>query len=307
MRIRLVSLLFLSASLLSVPAFSLTKKELDKKYAYAQTAKWDQSLPKKVLYYLDQGKFQEAIWELEDDDREAEAQPIKDFLRNILENGEIEADGIISLGGGATDTKLIYLPHGIRAVLKMKSMNPASSYTSEVAAYEIDQLGKFALVPMTVLRKHDKSVASLQYFVDGAIDADRAPDYVKSPKLNIFDYLIRNRDRTVHNVMIANAREVAIDHGHSLRPGSFIGEILRFTDKTKLAVGIAGDRLRMNFVFPKENPEEFRAEARIIDALKNLTWSQMTLKLHPLLDMNTVTMVWKKKIKLLKALNENKS
>lgn len=306
MRIRMFPLLFLSLSLASSSAFSLPKekKQLDQKYAYNQTLTWDQKLPQPVLELLNKGKFQEAIWLLEDDNREDDAFPIKKFLRDTLVNGQIYSDGIISLGGGVTDTKLVYLPHGVKAVLKMKSMHPSSNYSSEIAAYDIDQLGKFALVPMTVLRKHKGSVASLQYFVEGARDANKASDYEKTAKLNIFDYLVRNQDRTLNNVMLLGEREVAIDHGLALRPNSVLGGFLRFTDKTKIALGIAGDRIRLGFVFPKDSADPFRAELRIIEALKQLTWSKMARALHPNLNMDTIIMVWKKKEKLLKALDE---
>ncbi len=301
------SLLLSCAVLVPCQVYSYTKAELDKKYAFNESFDWQKflktTLNESVLNFLNKGLFQEAIWLLEEAEDEITADKLKNFLYYVMKQSHINKYAMLPLKGGVTDTKLVYLKHGIKAVLKLKSSHPSSNYRSEIAAYRIDQLGKFALVPMTVERRFNGQLASLQYFVEGAISAGKVPNYKKSARLNLFDYMIHNRDRSGDNVLIANNREVAIDHGLSLSH-SFVGETLRAIDKSKLALGLPGDPVRLSIVFPKKNLEKFHAEERIMQALKNLTRAKMTQELYPLLGKKTIFLVWKKREKVLNSIYE---
>jgi hypothetical protein len=256
MRKTLIRLLFFVSVLISPIAYSLSKAQLDKKYgSFELSVDWNQRLESEldapVLEFLNNGRFQEAIWLLEDAQKEDSAKKLKKILYDIL-RGPIYSDGVLTLGGGVTETKLVYLQYGVKAVLKPESRHPSSNYLSEIGAYLVDQMGKFALVPMTIYRYHDGKISSLQYFVEGAHDATKEENYMKSANLNVFDYLIYNQDRTVRNVIFANGREIAIDHGLALRPNSWLGNFLRLSDKTRDVFGIDGDPIRMKMMFQSQ-------------------------------------------------------
>ena len=307
MKIRFVALVCLLACSVSSASFSsLTKKELDLKYAFNETRDWESvlqtTLTPAVKDYLNQGRYQEAIWLLEEAEEEASASQVKEFLRNILEQSPFQPEGVIALGGGVTETKLVYLTHGVKAVFKVKSSHPSSDFRSEVGAYLVDQLGKFALVPMTVFRHQGTKVGSLQYFVEGTKDARKMPDYKKSAQLNVFDYLIRNQDRTAKNILLLNNREIAIDHGLALRSSFALGDFLRATDLVRQRIGLRGDFVRMHFLLPKGHETAFRAHSRILSALHQLSSEHLVESLSGVLSEERIQMIWRKKTKLLKLL-----
>ncbi len=289
------------------------RDELDRKYVYHDTDDWEERLQiplsLEVQDHLAHGRYQEAIWILEDEARgETDAsRELKKILRNILEHAPVQPDGVAPLGGGITKTQVLYLTNGVRGVFKKHTPNPASNFKSEIGAYLIDQLGQFGLVPMTVLRYHDGAVGSLQYFVSNAPQAKKVANYVKSSRMYAFDYVIRNQDRKSANVVVLGDREIAIDHSLSLRPGCFIGAFLRTMDKMCLAFHLPGDQLRMHFIFPSDDLEKFRADQHVLDALRKLTFPQVVAKLHPLLKMRVIRMFWSKRTNLLRLLDAEPS
>lgn len=246
---------------------------------------------------LEQGLYQEVIWRLEEEGTN-DASLLRTQLANIMKKSIISSNSIKNLGGGATDTKLITLSSNVRAVFKIKNnIHPSSNFASEVAAYKIDQLGKFSLVPMTIIRHVDGKIGSLQYFVNGTKSALEI--YNKSANLEVFDYIIRNNDRTANNILITNKeREVAIDHGLSFNPNSSLGKFLKVVDKFRNIGGV--QTLRQRRFYPKTNPEKFLASDRIIHSLRLWTLDKLINELYPLLSKKQISMVYKKTKKLLK-------
>ena len=204
-----------------------------------------------------QGFLQEAIWQLEDAKLHEAANKLKYYLRFILEHGAIL--NMTDLGlGGTTTTKRIFLPHGISAVFKPKSFHPSANYRSEIAAYLIDQAGKFRLVPMTVRRKINGQTGALQYFVKKSKTIHAvANKYRKSANLNVFDYIIDNKDRNEGNILLKDGREIAIDHGLSLRFINPIGEVLKVYDHLSWGLGANRHPVRQRWLHPKKDIHEF--------------------------------------------------
>ncbi|MBI2602409.1 MAG: hypothetical protein HYW48_05070 [Deltaproteobacteria bacterium] len=246
--------------------------------------------------------MQEAIWLLEDAGNEQDARSLKQALFSMMTQATIADDGVIELGGGRTVTKLVYFDSGIKGVFKPAISHPSECYRCEIAAYIIDQLGKFALVPMTVEKKIGGKIGSLQYFVEGARDVNKEPNYQKSFNLSAFDYIIRNMDRTAKNVLIANEREVAIDHGNALRLDAWV-TLLRSGDKARNLFGISTYPLRQAMTFPRVHPELFRASPRIVEALRRVDHEMLEKHLSNLLPGVMIKKVSEKIAKLLQILD----
>lgn len=287
---------------LSSSSLALTKRELDEKYPPQsfRVTNWHGMASQEVLGFMAQGKIQEAIWILEDAGNAEDAERLKFELFRLMNQGEIAPDGIINLRGGRTVTKLVYFTSGIKGVFKPEISHPSECYKCEIAAYVVDQLGKFALVPMTIEKHIGGAVGSIQYFVEGARDVNKDPEYRKSNNLNAFDYVIRNMDRTAKNVLIANGREVAIDHGNALRVDAWVG-LLRSGDKARNFVGISKYPLRQAMIFPRDHPEEFQAHPRIIAALRGMNFEILDKALWHLLPRHVILKINEKIEKLLQA------
>lgn len=85
----------------------------------------------------------------------------------------------------------------------------------EVAAYHVDKLFGFSVVPVTVKRRYMRQWGSIQYFANNLSWAPVQPP----PKIMIFDYLIANDDRGVgHNFHLTRSNKpVAFDHENGFK------------------------------------------------------------------------------------------
>jgi hypothetical protein len=96
-----------------------------------------------------------------------------------------------------------------------------SDANAEVAAYQLDELFRLNVVPITVLRGiKGIGSGSAQYYVKNAsflADDLNTPGY---RRIKILDYIINNSDRHDQNglYLALSNRAVAIDNGRSFRP-----------------------------------------------------------------------------------------
>lgn len=95
------------------------------------------------------------------------------------------------------------------------------SYKYEIAAYELDKLLKLNMLPVIVERTIDGKRGAMREWIDDVMphyghgnpppDMDRERDWVHTVWL--FDYLVYNADRRVHNLLIGTKwNPVLIDH-----------------------------------------------------------------------------------------------
>jgi hypothetical protein len=104
------------------------------------------------------------------------------------------------------------------------------SYRSEVAAYELDKILGFGLVPPTVERKIDGRTGSLQLWVEGALTEDRRKKQGLEPsdpqtwnaqvfRLRLLNNLTYNTDyRNIRNVLVDGSFRVhAVDFSRAFR------------------------------------------------------------------------------------------
>ncbi|MEU7765431.1 hypothetical protein AB0B25_09970 [Nocardia sp. NPDC049190] len=105
----------------------------------------------------------------------------------------------------------------------------------EVAAYRVNELLGFDLVPPTAMVDGPKGLGSNQKFVPSrrAADTDKYDD-LQMQQMAVLDYIIGNLDRLTRNYLVApNGDLVAIDHGNSFPEKRGIGIRSVFVDKLR--------------------------------------------------------------------------
>jgi len=104
------------------------------------------------------------------------------------------------------------------------------SWRTEVAAYELDKLLGFGMVPATVERVIDGQHGSMQFFVDSVMtEEERLKKKMNPPnlvdwnqqvaKIRLWDNLIYNTDRNLGNLLVTSDWKIrVIDHSRTFRP-----------------------------------------------------------------------------------------
>ena len=146
-----------------------------------------------------------------------ENSPIKDGYPKLMEHDGTEVYWVEFTSG----VKAIFKPEtrfwmkdGLEGMLRN---NPQS----ELVAYKLSQLFGLSAVPVTVIREIDGKVGSLQAFVfergrpGNLIQSPSDPLLIQAADILIFDYVIRNIDRSDENIIFDGDRLWAIDHGSS--------------------------------------------------------------------------------------------
>ena len=103
----------------------------------------------------------------------------------------------------------------------------------EVAAYRVDELLGFRLVPPTAMVDGPRGPGSNQQFIPSRpAKATDKYDELQSQQMAVLDYIIGNLDRMVRNYRVAaNGDLVAIDHGSSFPENRGLGIRSNFVDK----------------------------------------------------------------------------
>ena len=276
------------------------------KYKTPEEIPWHQyfEMDMQSAKLLDSGLFQEAEWRLGEEGNKFGEEAVHAFLSKIMREGNVY--DLKDLGmGGATKPQAATLPFGVIGVFKeKKSLHPSASYKSEIAAYEFDRLIGFRFVPMTVKRKMKNRKGSMQYFVKNSQSVVKLKEYRRSKNLNVFDYLISNKDRNEGNLLIANRREIAIDHGLALRGINLLGRYLKFTDRVANTFGFASHPIRQVIIHPSRNIEEYQADQQILKNLDDLSLEELKSALKKNLDESRIFRIYDKKNKLLDKLKD---
>jgi len=182
--------------------------------------------------FIDDNRYQEAIWLLQLYGYSEEAALIEQWLQQYMSTACAISKKV--LGGGATNTYLVTLANGIAGVFKPKQYNPSANLNSEAGAYRLDQMLNLNIVPCTVIRKVHffKQEGSFQYFV---ADAQLASSLEKEKQIKpvtmlLLDFLMENRDRYAGNYMYLRSlkKMVAIDNGWGLRGNGIVETIKGF-------------------------------------------------------------------------------
>ena len=186
---------------------------------------------KQIIYdtYIDEHKYQEAIWLLQTYGYAKEALFLEQWLFQYMSSASAISNKV--LGGGATHSYLITLANGISGVFKPEQFNPSANINSEAGAYQLDQLLNLNIVPCTVTRKVHffNKEGSFQYFVaDAQIASSLAEEeQIKPLNMLLLDFLMKNIDRYAGNYIYLRSlkKMVAIDNGWGLRGNGIVETI----------------------------------------------------------------------------------
>ncbi len=187
-----------------------------------------------IIYgtFIEDHKYQEAIWLLQIYGYSKEAADIEQWLQQYMSTAKTISKKV--LGGGATQTYLLTLANGITGVFKPKQLNPSANLSSEAGAYRLDQLLNLNIVPCTVIRKVHffKQEGSFQYFIADAQLASslEKEKQIKPATMLLLDFLMKNRDRYAGNYMYLRSlnKMVAIDNGWGLRGNGIVETVKGF-------------------------------------------------------------------------------
>ena len=174
-------------------------------------------IEKRAMKFEKSHKLQEAIWEYGknkkfDDERERVTQE----LTQILTEGDYE---VVERDIGGTHPKTL-LEFPLEDGKKIRGVFKATDWFPEVATYQVDQLLRLDIVPMSVRRtvktKKGLKDGNIQYWVSGTRDG--TPDDINVEgltRMKILDFLIGNSDRSLYrNFLYWNKQKrlIAVDH-----------------------------------------------------------------------------------------------
>ncbi|MGS2720030.1 metallophosphoesterase [Paraglaciecola aestuariivivens] len=166
-----------------------------------------------------------------------------------------------------------------------KSIRNPDRFSYEVAAYKLDRMLDIGLVPVTVLRTIKGMPGSLQLWLDNLVSEKQRREQdleydgfcnekAQDNMMNVFDYLIRNSDRNMSNMLYSyNDWQVwFIDHSRS------------FGIKKRMPPMLRNLKIKLT--------DEFRA------ALKSLTLEQLRA-LRPYMHNRQIKTLWYRREQLL--------
>lgn len=161
------------------------------------------------------GRTQELVWALREGGRMRDAAKLEAALVENLKKSSPRTWETAEQGH--TGAIIATLPDGTRGVFKpYGALYPDQWRMAEVAAYEVDRLFGFNVVPATVDRRMFDKWGSFQYVVADARDGFQAGIYHRtkaSPSIATLDFLINNRDPVGMNLLVTkDGKRIAIDH-----------------------------------------------------------------------------------------------
>jgi hypothetical protein len=175
--------------------------------------------------FFQDSKLQEALWISRESGNQEGARELERDLRGIMESDNYRVRKAYLTG--KTPKIILDFRNGIKALFK-PTPNPKSRYAfatcerCEVAAYRLDRVLEFDIVPMTVLRTIRGVRGSAQYFIQERKE-NLVPGVGKFTesfnRMAVFDYIVGNSDRHEDNWLywVDQDRVIAIDHGLSFR------------------------------------------------------------------------------------------
>jgi uncharacterized repeat protein (TIGR03843 family) len=171
-------------------------------------------------------------------------------VENVLENHEVTSFHVLMGGANITekislrdDGGAIFKPKDGESIIREKT-EMGTYYKRERAAYLVDSVLGFEMIPPTVIRKVNGKIGSCQQFVEGGktmneeitenlwdrfgnaqmedIPAEERESLKAEPyaryaedfkRLYVLDYILWNSDRHEGNFLLKDGRLVPIDHG----------------------------------------------------------------------------------------------
>lgn len=198
--------------------------------------------PQEVLQHLQARHWPEAAQKAHQLGHWSLGRRIEDQLILWLEEG-VPIGFPQYLNKGSTEVYTVQFPMGLKGIYKphprywvvsskLRYAN-LSNLWAEILTYHFSRMLDFPFVPVTVYRALDGKEGSLQVFVQGESIMDtfqrtsQKPIIPRPEDLKVFDFLLQNADRSVHNQIIYRDLFWAIDNGSSFYSAYRINHSLR--------------------------------------------------------------------------------
>lgn len=260
--------------------------------------------------YNSSDKLMEIVWK-----NKTNSSSLRMEIEVALKNLEYKIIGQVE--DGISDSRLVEFNNKMRAILKPHTDDPSCNANYEVAAYLIDRLFHFDLVPVTVKRKiitdSKTQEISLQYLLrTGDIKlAKKLNQAIEDHKLitrftdsqkyqfskrwvliKILDYLIQNYDRTLtHNIVYqSNLMPAAIDHGLAFE-----------TPLTEIDLNQNPHAAKWNDLLKKLSEKDLK---QLHYNLQNVSLSDLSQELSQLLDQKIILQINQRQKSLIKFISK---
>jgi hypothetical protein len=243
----------------------------------------------KAQGFIDQAKFQEAIWICEDEGNERGAKALKKDLIRTLTHSSFTSRMAQAEVGGKTTKLFLDFENSVTALFKSHGGTGYSgdqvfaNANSEVASYLFDQLIGFHIVPAVVVRTLETGeFGSVHYYVKDDVTPGAGLNAPNLPNMRVFDYISGNSDRHKGNWLawIPENRIIAIDHGLAFRGkkgGLYEDGVLYLEYKWKKV-----DAKKSVQEFDKTKPFNFQTvDPKIRNRLKAVTDEEVITTLNP--------------------------
>lgn len=154
-------------------------------------------------------------------------------------------------------------------------------YRREIAAWLLDSLLGWSIVPPTVETSGVYGVGSLQLFIDAVVEAE--VDIERLRRMALFDVIVNNADRKADHCLPApDGRLWGIDHGLTFHAQGKLRTVLWHFAGTPLNDAELGDIRRLLTDLRDGRRREARQLARLISSLE---WRALGLRLERLLQL----------------------
>lgn len=197
----------------------------------------------KISQQLHFSYLNEKIWYQQEFGTIQKSNHLKQKLKNILENGSMFNVQKNSGGKHPSIKGIMVLNHkAVNVILKKHKADRATNSYSEVGAYLVSEAYGFNMVPMTILRRFNNILYSVQVFIHGehtilGKDIPRKERFLP-PAVKLFDYMVAQWDRvpaqndnpgnyiitwmkdpvqSTNDVIVMKTKYVLIDHSFALR------------------------------------------------------------------------------------------
>ena len=164
-------------------------------------------------------RLQEVIWSLEVLGDYKRAEQWRNYLEYELAHGDVQY--YVPLGGGVTSSYLAVLDNGMVGVWKpQRDVDlTGSRFWAEIGVYRTARAMGVTAVPVTVRRKINMEMGSLQAYIPEANTPKSANRPTQRPAwMMLFDYIVGNVDRNSGNWLeMPGLASVLIDHALAFR------------------------------------------------------------------------------------------
>jgi hypothetical protein len=179
---------------------------------------------------------------------------------------------------GAGDSLAVYKP--ARGEYPLHDFPHGTLYRREIAAWVLDRLFGWSIVPPTVQTKGVYGVGSLQLFIEAMPEAEIEIERLR--RMALFDVIANNADRKVDHCLPApDGKLWGIDHGLTFHAQGKLRTVLWHFAGTRLTREERSDIERLLRTLSESGRDEVRQLRQLISGAE---WRALCMRLERLLD-----------------------